>query len=237
MGRTLPPTNYPHLDSQGRIWITVSTRHMPRAAAYRGDVSDGFIILVDRGEARIVADGLGYTNECLVYPDGTRLFVNETFARRLSSFDIAPDGSLSNKQVIAEFGEGTFPDGLTFDEQGGTWVTSIVSNRVIHISIEGEQTLFLEDVDPDRLRWVEDAFQEKVMGRPHLDQAHGSRLQNISSLAFGGPDLRTIYLGCLLGDHISSVKSPVAGYPPVHWNYAGPLQSLQTAGQEVAYGG
>ena len=66
----------------------------------------GFIVLLEDGRARIVADELGYTNECLVHPDGKRLFVNETFARRLTSFDIAANGDLSNRQTVAQLGEG-----------------------------------------------------------------------------------------------------------------------------------
>ncbi len=218
-GATLPPTNYVHLDSKGRVWITVSTRQVPRSLGYRGDVADGFVVLVEQGEARIVADNLGYTNECVVHPDGERLFVNETFARRLSSFDIASDGSLSNKTTVAEFGAGTFPDGLTFDREGGIWITSIVSNRVIRISADGEQQVMLEDNDAAHLEWVEAAFQDGSMGRPHLDVCKGDRLKNISSLAFGGPDLTRIYLGCLLGDAIAVYESPVPGYAPSHWDF------------------
>ena len=57
------------------------------------------------------------------------------------------------------------------------------------------------------------------LGRPHLDCAAGRRLKNISSLAFGGADLRTAYLGCLAGDAITTFRAPVAGQPPVHWRY------------------
>lgn len=218
-GVALPPTNYVHLDKNGRIWVTVSTRQVPRSLGYSGDVADGFVLLVDQSGARIVADDLGYTNECVVHPDGERLFVNETFARRLSCFDIASDGSLSNKTTVAEFGAGTFPDGLTFDQDGGIWITSIVSNRVIRISADGEQKIMLEDNDPAHLDWVEAAFQKGTMGRPHLDRCKSARLKNVSSLAFGGPDLRHIYLGCLLGDAIAVYESPVPGYAPAHWGF------------------
>lgn len=218
-GAPLPPTNYVHLDAKGRIWITVSTRKMPRSLGYRPDIDDGFVVLMEGGEARIVADGLGYTNECIVHPDGRRLFVNETFARRLSSFDIEDNGSLTNKTTVAEFGMGTFPDGLTFDRDGGIWITSIVSNRVIRIAPDGEQRVMLEDNDPAHLAWVEAAFLDGTMDRPHLDNCQSERLKNISSLAFGGPDLNRIYLGCLLGDAVAVYESPVAGHPPVHWNF------------------
>ena len=221
-GTPLPPTNYVHLDTAGRLWVTVSTRHTPRAQAYRANVADGFVALSDLSgpaSARIVADGLGYTNECLVDPAGGRLYVNETFGRRLSAFSIAGNGSLSGRRTIAEFGTGTFPDGLTFDSRGGIWITSIVSNRIVHVSPNGRQEVLLEDVDADHMAWVEDAFDKGEMGRPHLDGIHSRRLMNISSLAFGGPDLRSGYLGCLLGDRIARFRAPVAGHPPPHWRY------------------
>lgn len=218
-GAALPPCNYPHIDSLGRIWLTVSTRHQPRASAYRADVSDGFIILIDKNGSRIVADDLGYTNECCVHPDGKHLYVNETFARRLSRFEITNSGELVNKETVAEFGAGTFPDGLTFDVEGGVWVTSIVSNRVIRISPSGEQQVLLEDVDPEHIEDVEQAYLSHSMGRPHLDRVVSQRLKNISSLAFGGRDMKTIYLGCLLGEEILTCRSPVAGWQPSHWHH------------------
>ena len=218
-GVDLPPTNFVHEDAQGRIWATVSTRRVPRASAYRADVADGFIVLADAGGARIVADGLGYTNEALPSPDGRFLYVNETFARRLTRFRIAADGGLHARELVCQFGAGTYPDGLTFDAEGGVWITSVVSNRVIRVAPDGSQQVMLEDCEAAHLAWVEDAYQAGEMGRPHLDAVKSRRLKNISSLAFGGPDLRTAYLGCLLGDAIATFRSPIAGAPPVHWNY------------------
>lgn len=217
--KILPPTNFVHIDHEGRIWITISTRIKPRHLAYRPETSDGFIICVDEDEARIVADDLGYTNECLVHPSGRWLYVNETFARRLSRFEITDHGYLVNKTTVTEFGEGVFPDGLTFDAEGGIWVTSIVSNQVIRVDSNGKQTIMLEDNDPDHVAWVEQAFQSGEMGRPHLDGIKSQCLKNISSLAFGGKDLKTIYLGCLLGDQIACWHSPIVGLPPVHWEF------------------
>ena len=224
-GIALPPTNYPHLDRKGRVWITVSTRRIPRALGYSNGIADGFIVLVENGTARIAADGLGYANECLVHPDGKHLFVNETFSRRLSRFDIDENGNLSNRTAVAEFGTGTFPDGMTFDTDGGIWITSIVSNRLIRISPDGTEEVMIEDCDPAHLHWVEDAFQAGRMGRPHLDNARSRKLKNISSLAFGGPDLKTGYLGCLLDDCVYRFAAPVTGYAPVHWNFKGPVNN------------
>jgi len=219
-GWRLPPSNFPYVDHQGRIWLTVSTRRKPRASAYRSDVTDGFIVLIDKRGARIVADDLGYTNECSIHPDGNRLYVNETFGRRLSCYDLAANGDLGNRQTVTEFGYGTFADGLAFDVEGGVWITSIVSNRIIRVDPAGNQQILLEDVDPKHLEIAEQAYQRGEMGRPHLDTVVSSRLKNISSLAFGGTDLKTAYLGCLLGDQVYTFRSPVAGWAPSHWNYS-----------------
>jgi hypothetical protein len=120
---------------------------------------------------------------------------------------------------VAEFGPGIFPDGLAFDAEGGVWITSVVSNRVIRVAPDGSQRLMLEDCDAAHLDWVEQAYQADAMGRPHLDAIKSRRLRNVSSLAFGGPDLRTAYLGCLLGDSIATFRAPIAGAPPVHWSH------------------
>jgi sugar lactone lactonase YvrE len=216
-GVDLPPTNFVAIDMDDGVWITVSTRLRPRARAYRADIADGFVVLVDARGARIVADGLGYTNEALVSPDGRWLYVNETFGRRLTRFRVTADGSLSARETVTTFGEGTYPDGLAFDAHGHIWITSIVSNRVIRVAPDGGQSLILEDADAAHVRWVEDAYRANALGRPHLDTRAGRKLANISSLAFGGPNLRTAYLGCLLGDAIATFRTPVAGHPPAHW--------------------
>jgi len=218
-GVDLPPTNFVVEDAAGRFWITVSTRLAPRDLGYRRSCDDGFIVMVEASGARIVADGLGYTNECLVDISGKWLYVNETFGRRLSRFLIGSDGSLGSRQVVTEFGPGTFPDGLAQDAEGHFWITSIVSNRLIRVAPDGKQTVWLEDCEAAHLEWVEQAYATNTLGRPHLDGVKSQVLKNISSLAFGGADLRTGYLGCLLGDSVATLQMPVAGHPPLHWSY------------------
>ena len=217
-GVPLPPTNFVLPDNCGRTWVTVSTRRQPRSLGYRRDGGDGFIVCVDARGARIVADGLGYTNEVAVHPGGGWLYVNETFARCLSRFALHADGSLGSKEIVTRFGRGTFPDGLAFDEEGHAWVVSIVSNRLIRVAPDGAQTLWLQDADPAHVAWVEAAFEAGTMDRPHLDRCGSGSLRNISSIAFAGADRRTAVLGCLLGDRLATVARPVAGVAPYHWN-------------------
>lgn len=133
--------------------------------------------------ARIVADGLGHTNEVRLEPGGERLYVVETFGRRISRFRIGADGTLSGKETSTTFGHGTFPDGLAFDSQGYLWVTSIISNRVIRIAPDGAMQVVLEDSDPDHLEMVERAFLTGRMDRSHMDNLPGTLLRSVSSLA------------------------------------------------------
>lgn len=223
-GVPMPPVNFVTSDRQGRIWITVSTRIAPRSDDYRKNASTGFIAIHEDNTTRIVADGLGYTNEVAFSADEKTVWVNETFARRTTAFSISDRTMLSERVTVASHDIGTFPDGLAPDSEGGVWVTSIISNRVIHIDQHGIASVLLEDSDPDHVDWVEQAFDEGALGRVHLDRAAGQKLRNISNLAFGGPDLRTAYLGCLVGDQIASFRSPIAGLPLPHWNAnLGPL--------------
>ncbi|MCU0818174.1 MAG: SMP-30/gluconolactonase/LRE family protein [Beijerinckiaceae bacterium] len=210
-GKVLPPSNFPLLDRKGRIWLTISTRMVPRALDYRPEAHSGFIVLIEEGRARIVADGLGYTNECALSPDERFLFVNETFARRLTRFSVLDDGSLVDRTTVTTFGAGTFPDGVALDEAGDFWITSIISNRVIHVRGDGTQRIILEEADDAHLTAVEPAFLHGSMGRAHLDGSPARCLRNVSSLSFGGPTLREAYLGCLLGERIAQFTAPVRG--------------------------
>lgn len=217
-GKPLPPSNFIYLDQQGRYWLTVSTRQMPRAKGYRSDVADGFVVLIDDKGARIVADDIGYTNEVYVTPDGKTLYVNATFARETLRYEITDDNQLINKQVVAQYGLGIYPDGLTMDTEGYLWITSIVSNSVVRVNPQtGVSELMLQDVDQAHLQWVEEAYLANAMGRPHLDGVKSTLLANISSLAFGGEDLSTINLGCLLGQQVAQLKTNFKGLAPTHW--------------------
>ena len=212
----MPPANFVAADARGRLWITVSTTKVPRALDYRPDANTGLIALHDASGTQVVADGLGYANECLLSADERTLWVNETFARRLTAFDVTAD-ALANRRTVAEFGAGVFPDGLAEAADGSLFVTSIVSNAVLRVWPDGRVETVLADADPAHVAWVEAAFQAGEMGRPHLDRAAGRVLKNVSNLAFAGPDLGQAVLGCLLGDTLAVFDSPVPGRALPHW--------------------
>lgn len=218
-GVELHVTNFVLLDDRGRLWVTISTRQCPRIKSFRPGVADGYIVLIDQQGARIVADGLGFTNECRIDPTGTWLYVNETYSRRLTRFRLAENGALSQREVVMEFGPGDFPDGLAFDAEGGLWVTCIVSNQLIRIDPDGTPATFLDDSNSDHTREVEIAYQAGTLDRVLLDRKAWRKLAHISSIAFAGLKLDVAYLGVLLDDRLPRIPMPVQGVPPVHWEW------------------
>lgn len=223
-GQPMPPANFVIKDSSERIWITVSTRKTPRSTDYRPNANTGFIAVAEAGssDARIVADGLGYTNECVIDEIEGHIWVNETFGRRLTRFNLSGHANthpeLTHRTVVCEFGEGIYPDGLALDEEGGLWVTSIVSNRILRVSTDGTLQLMYKDSDQQHVEWVETAFINNSLGREHLDKARGKHMKNISNIAFGGPQLDKIYVGNLLGHSLPWLDAPCSGVAMPHWS-------------------
>ena len=87
-----------------------------------GAPEPGYIkLLTQAGELRQVADDIQFPNGMVITPDGRTLIISESFAGRLTAFDIDPDGGLSGRRVFAE---GLGPDGITMDAEGAVWTGS-----------------------------------------------------------------------------------------------------------------
>lgn len=85
-------------------------------------------------DGRVVkaADHLLFPNGTVITPDGRTLIVGETYAKRLTAFDIAADGTLSNRRVFADLGT-VFPDGICLDAEGAIWVADPRGNQVVRV--------------------------------------------------------------------------------------------------------
>jgi sugar lactone lactonase YvrE len=190
--------NFVLLDSRERIWVTISTRVRPRADALRSPVADGYIILLDGQTPRIVADGLMFTNEARLDADERYLYVAETSAARISRFEVLDDGNLGPRQTYGPepLVPGGWVDGITFDVEGNLWFTE-VRRSGLHILLPN--------------------------GRVHtvFEDPRGTSINYPTSITFGGPDLRTAYVGSLHMDRVAMFRSPTAGLPLFHWNRAG----------------
>jgi sugar lactone lactonase YvrE len=110
------------IDGRGNVYVdNICFDYMAGA-----EFEPGIIALVARdGSARRVADGLAFPNGMVVTPDNSTLIVAESFAGRLTAFDIGADGGLSNRRVWAELGEGG--DGICMDADGAVWTPAMKS--------------------------------------------------------------------------------------------------------------
>ena len=90
-------------------------------------------------EPRVVADDLMVPNGTVITPAGDRMIIAESLAQRLTSFRIAADGSLSDRQVFADLGEET-PDGICLDADGGIWFASVNEHQVVRVEEGGTVT-------------------------------------------------------------------------------------------------
>ena len=103
------------------------------------------LVSVD-GSAREVADGLAFPNGMVVTPDNRTLIVAESFASRLTAFDIAHDGALSNRRTWAD----VTGDGICLDAQGAIWCSAVGSDgtNVVRRVREGGEVL--DEIELDR---------------------------------------------------------------------------------------
>jgi sugar lactone lactonase YvrE len=105
-----------------------------------GTPVDAVLVLVTPdGETRVVATDLSFPNGSVITPDGATLIIGESFAARLTAFDVAPDGALSNRREWARLNRAV-PDGICLDAEGAVWVASPVSAEVLRVREGGAVT-------------------------------------------------------------------------------------------------
>jgi sugar lactone lactonase YvrE len=111
------------VDGRGNVYVnTINFDFADFEEVLSSGRAPGKIALVTpEGEAREVADELAFPNGMVITPDNKTLVVAESFAARLTAFDIADDGSLSNRRVWAD---GVGPDGICLDADGCIWASS-----------------------------------------------------------------------------------------------------------------
>jgi sugar lactone lactonase YvrE len=97
------------------------------------------------GTINVASDGLIFPNGMVITPEGTTMIVAETLALRLAAFDIAADGSLSNRRVWADLSAHmAAPDGICLDAEGAVWIANALAPRLMRI---GEGGVVLDEVE------------------------------------------------------------------------------------------
>lgn len=169
------PANDMLVDSTGRAyignfgWDTETSQRIRPTCIVRVD---------DLARASIVADGLVFPNGMVTLNAERTLLVAETFAARITAFDRAADGSLSNRRNWADFGGGTLdtipralecgrplPDGMAADDAGAVWIGDAAGRGASRV-IEGGQ--IVEHIDTGAL--------------------------SVYAVALGGPEGRTLFM-------------------------------------------
>ncbi|MDN4051611.1 SMP-30/gluconolactonase/LRE family protein [Massilia sp. YIM B02763] len=128
------------------------------------EAASGALYRFDGAHVRTMDDGYVITNGPAVSPDGRTLYHTDTLDKRVYAFDVAPDGALSNKRVFVEIADGGYPDGMAVDAEGHLWVATFGGWRIDRFDAQGRKA-----------------------GEVRFPCA------NVTKLAFGGDDLRTVY--------------------------------------------
>jgi sugar lactone lactonase YvrE len=102
------------VDGRGNIYVNGGAAFDPGAGEAPGIIA----LITPEGSVRQVADEIAFPNGMAVTPDNSTLIVAESFAARLTAFDIAGDGGLSNRRAWAD---GVGPDGICIDAEGAVW--------------------------------------------------------------------------------------------------------------------
>ncbi len=216
-GQPLGKTNFPLRDSKGRIWFTVTTREHPWSDQINSRTTDGYIGVIDEHGIRIAAEGFCGTNEIRFDPREEWLYVVESTAWKISRLCLRPDGSLGDRETYGPERLPGFPDGFAFDTFGNLWITLIFTDQLIALTPDGEVLTLLDDSNPATRQRLTAAYDARAVTPEILAATQGPTAPWLASLTFGGPDLRTVYLGSLRGTTVPFFRSPVAGQPMIHW--------------------
>ncbi len=221
-GQPIGKVNFVLRDSKNRIWLTVSTRMNPWTSAAASRVRDGFICVVDDKGIRVVADGFYFTNEIRFDAKEEWLYIVETTGpciTRMRLDESAAGGvALRDREVYGPSHLGGYPDGIAFDAYGNLWCTLVMVDQLVAITPQGDKRLLLDDGDPEASRILREKMVAGTVTAADMQRARGTIAPWMASITFGGPDLRTVYIGSLLGTRIPFFRSPVAGLPMVHWH-------------------
>jgi sugar lactone lactonase YvrE len=138
-----------------------------------GEPAPGIVALLrPDGSAEIVAEGVQFPNGMVITPDGSTLIVADSYGKELTGFDIAEDGTLSNRRTWADLGDGV-PDGICVDVEGAVWYADVPNRRCARVT-EGGEVLALVEVDRGCFACM-------------LGGAHGATLF-IAAQEWGGPE-------------------------------------------------
>lgn len=211
-GRRLTSSNFPAIGPDGEIYCSHTQWEDPRNIGATNPA--GFVYRV-RADGRVerVVDGLRMANGICFSAGFEHLFVAQTAAASVLRYARRADGSYGDPQqwgpqlgdapdnirseVIFAMTDGDrnrlgHVDGLALDRVGNLWVTQPFANRVVVVTPQGEAIVVVSD--PSR-----------------------EKLDMTTSIAFGGRDLRDLYISSMRRNSVWKVRVDTPGLPLPHW--------------------
>ncbi len=174
------------IDGRGRLYVT--------------DLTGGAVYRID-GPGRVArilaAPEIERPNGIQISPDDRTLYLVEANqapggSRLIRSYDLQPDGTVRNMQVHYNFSPGRSADGMSIDTQGNLYASAGLN----------------------RLRGTAETLDTKA--GVHVISPQGKLLtfipieeDTITNNAFGGPDMRTLYITA--GKTLYKVPTQIAG--------------------------
>lgn len=219
-GKEIGKVNFVLRDSKNRMWITITTKKKNWIDALVPDLTDGYIARYDERGIHVVAEGLHFTNEVRFDANEEYLYAVETTGGRILRWKCDENGDLHDRQIYGptHMGKGAYPDGIAFDSYGNLWGTNVYSDMLWAITPDGEFKVILDEGDPEKVAALDKQFYASCVDYDTLFETGRGIAPWMASVTFGGPNLDTIYIGCLRGTNIPYFKAPCPGLPMVHWN-------------------
>ncbi len=208
-GHALGAPNDLELDGKGRIYFTSRLTPSPPTplpqlgdkeaeGRGKGNVNAVYRIDPDGAVSRVLAaPQIDMPNGIALSPDDKILYLIDADgraqrARRIRAYDLKPDGTVANERTLYDFYPGRSGDGMKMDAEGNLYVAA-----GLHRPRGSSETL---DTRPGI---------HVITPRGKLAAFIETPEDAITNCAFGGPDLRTLYITC--GKLLLSVRTKLAG--------------------------
>ncbi|GAA6140332.1 SMP-30/gluconolactonase/LRE family protein [Hydrogenophaga sp. 5NK40-0174] len=164
------------VDAQGRAYVgnfgfDLYAKEEPRPTRLMRVDPDGSVYTA--------AEGVTFPNGMAITPDGRSLVVAETHAQRISAFDVAADGSLSNRRLWADL-PGVYPDGLCLDAENAVWVADARGRQVLRVADGGKVLQTVRSGDLHSYACMlggDDGRTLHVCTAPGIGPGHGAKRQ------------------------------------------------------------
>ena len=198
MTQELQPPNDITFDDKGRYYFSSRPNSTDATDASMGTVNAVYRIDPNGTVTQITGyPDVDKPNGIVTSPDNTKLYLIEAHGgadknRQIFSWDLDANGNIANRQVLYDFYPGRSGDGMAIDAEGNLYVAA-----GLHATRGTSETL---DTRPG-IHVISPAGKLVAFRQTPID--------SITNCAFGGPDLKTLYITC--GNLLLSMTTKIAG--------------------------